>query len=144
MWAYMSAVLSSYICLARYIKSAISPAIWLRLIAAGIPCDKKSYVWLEQGFNLEHFWAGYRMACMSAVLSSYSCLAPYPMSTISTQGLVTTYLSSKNFDLPYTIIIPKGESTGKILHTPSFLSPLFNLFRGDTSPPTYHLICKWP
>ena len=71
-------------------------------------------------------------------------LIPTFLQVISSQVLVTTYLFSKKFDLPYTIIYQRGKSTGKILHTPSFLSPRFSLSRGDISPSTGQSIGKWP
>ena len=51
------------------------------------------------------------------------------------QGLVTTYLSSKNLDLPYTIIYTRGESTNKIYIPPQVFRRLVFPFPGVTPPP---------
>ena len=46
---------------------------------------------------------------MRSIVSTLYCIYLTQYST----GLVTTYLSSKNVDLPYTIIYTKEESIGR-------------------------------
>lgn len=51
---------------------------------------------------------------------------------VTTGARQNLFFSSKKFDHPYTMICRREESTGKILHTPIFLSPRFYLSHGDT------------